>query len=36
MQNVSKMQREWFERFQIAKADNARKVSRGIVSRERN
>jgi hypothetical protein len=35
MTNVSKMQREWFERFQIAKADKARKVSRGVVARER-
>jgi hypothetical protein len=35
MNNVSKMQREWFERFQIARADNQRrKVARGIVARE--
>jgi hypothetical protein len=35
MNNLSKMQREWFERYQIAKSYNAkRKVRRGIVSRE--
>jgi hypothetical protein len=32
MTNTSKLQREWFERYQIAKA--TRKVSRGIVARE--
>lgn len=35
MKNISKTQREWFERFQIARAVNEqRKVARGIVARE--
>jgi hypothetical protein len=32
--NTSKMQREFYERYQIAKALKTRKVSRGIVARE--
>lgn len=32
---TSKNQREWYERYQIAKADKSRKiVTRGVVGRE--
>jgi hypothetical protein len=34
MQTVSKAQREWYERYQITRANNIRRVERGIVARE--
>jgi hypothetical protein len=36
MSNTSKMQREWFERYSIAREriEKRRKVNRGIVGRE--